>query len=113
MQDALFRGTDAASDHRNLQSVEQLRRGRPRLRLADRSQVGMHYCSIDELVPVDHQVRVIWDALCQMDLSAFVEPIKAREFVEGRSANDPRVMVGLWLWAAVNNVACGRALAVV
>jgi transposase len=114
MQDALFGGTDAAQtlqpDQLHSQSVEQLRQGKPRLRLADRSQVGMHLCSIDELVPVDHQVRIIWDAVCQMDLSAFAEPIRAREFTEGRPANDPRVMVGLWLWAAVNNVARGRAV---
>jgi transposase len=115
MQDALFGGMDAAQtlqhDQANPQSVEQLRRGRPRLRQVDRSQVGMHYCSIDELVPVDHKVRVIWDAVCQMDLSAFIEPIKAREFTEGRASNDPRVMVGLWLWAAVNNIAVGRVVA--
>jgi transposase len=112
MQDALFSGTDAAQiPNQPDQSVEQLRRGKARMRLADRSQVGMHFCSIDELVPVDHQVRMIWDAVCQMDLSAFVAPILAREFTEGRPANDVRVMVGLWLWAAVNNVARGRVLA--
>jgi transposase len=81
------------------------------MRLADRSQVQMQLCSLDELVPVDHQVRMVWDAVCQMDLSAFVASIQAREFTEGRSANDVRVMVGLWLWAAVNNVARGRVLA--
>jgi transposase len=81
------------------------------MRLADRSQVGMQICSLDELVPADHQVRVVWDAVCQMDLSAFVASIQVREFTEGRSANDVRVMVGLWLWAAVNHVARGRVLA--
>ena len=80
------------------------------MRMADRSQVAMQLCSIDELVPVDHPVRVIWDTVCQMDLSAFVAPIQAREFTEGRPANDVRVMVGLWLWAATNNVARGRVL---
>lgn len=79
------------------------------MRLADRSQVGMHLCSIDELVPVDHQVRMMWDAVCQMDLSAFAATIKVTEFTEGRSANDVRVMVGLW--AAVNNVARGPVVA--
>ncbi len=80
------------------------------MRLADRSQVAMQMCSIDELVPVDHPVRIVWDAVCQMDLSRFAAPIQAREFTEGRPANDVRVMVGLWLWAAVNNVAGGRLL---
>jgi transposase len=112
MQDALLGGMDAAQNpHSHSRSVEQRRQGRARLRLADRSQIAMHLCSIDELVAVDHKVRVIWDAVCQMDLSAFIEPIAAREFTEGRPANDPRVMVGLWLWAAVNNVARGRVLA--
>jgi transposase len=80
------------------------------MRLADRSQVGMHFCSIDELIPADHQVRVIWDAVCQMDLSLFEASIQTRQFTAGRSANDVRVMVGLWLWAAVNNVSRGRRL---
>src|SRR5947209_2409479 len=109
MQDAVLSGTDAAVMAG--QSVEQLRLGAARMRLADRSQVEMHFCCIDELVSADHQVRIIWDAVCQMELSAFVAPIAAREFTEGRPANDVRVMVGLWLWAAVNNVARGRVLA--
>jgi transposase len=45
-----------------------------------------------------------------MDLSAFIQPIVVREFTPGRSANDVAVMVALWLWAAVNNVARGREL---
>ena len=109
MQDALFSGTDAAAIPN--QTVEQLRRGAVRMRLADRSQVGMHLCSIDELVSADHQVRMMWDAVCQMDLSAFTASIKVTEFTEGRPANDVRVMVGLWLWAAANNVARGRVVA--
>jgi len=80
------------------------------MRLADRSQVAMQFCAIDELLPLDHAVRMMWDAVCQMDLSAFESPIGSREFTEGRPANDVRVMVGLWLWAAVNNVARGRVL---
>jgi transposase len=109
MQDALFGGMDAAGIPN--QTIEALRLGTPRMRLADRSQVGMHFCCIDELVAGDHQVRMIWDAVCQMDLSGFAAPLKAREFTEGRPANDVRVMVGLWLWAAKNNVARGRVLA--
>jgi transposase len=109
MQDALLGGMDAAGTPK--QTVEELRLGQPRLRLADRSQVGMHFCCIDELVAQDPPVRTIWDAVCQMDLSGFIAPIKATEFTEGRSANDVRVMGGLWLWAAANNVARGRVLA--
>jgi transposase len=108
MQEALFGGMDAARDL--TESAPDQRSGTVRMRLADRSQVGMHFCSIDELIPADHQVRVIWDAVCQMDLSRFEASIQTREFTQGRSPNDVRVMVGLWLWAAVRNVARGRLL---
>src|SRR5580693_7736945 len=108
MQDALFGGMDAATNPEKSRPVE--RAGTVRMRLADRSQVAMQLCSIDELVPPDHRVRVIWDAVCQMDLSRFQASIQTREFTQGRSPNDVRVMVGLWLWAAVSNVFCGREL---
>jgi transposase len=84
--------------------------GAVRARLADRAQVGMHFCCVDELVPADHPVRVVWAVVGQMDLSKFEEPIKSREFSAGRPANDVRVMVGLWLYATVDNVAGGRHL---
>jgi hypothetical protein len=74
MQDALFSGMDAPglgsiSD----QSVLQARKGAVSMRLADRSEVAMHFCSIDELVPPDHRVRVIWEAVDEIDLSALID----------------------------------------
>jgi transposase len=112
MQEALPGGTDAAAGSQSAQPPQPQadRLGAVRRRKAARAQVGMHFCSIDELVADDHQVRVVWDAVCQMDLSAFLQPIAARQFTTGRSANDVAVMVALWLWAAVNNVARGREL---
>jgi transposase len=114
MQEALFCGKDAAMDSQEVEPAainkQADRLGALRMRRADRSQVGMHFCSIDELVSDDHPVRVIWDAVSQMDLSGFTQPIAVRKFSPGRSANDVSVMVALWLWAAVNNVARGREL---
>src|SRR5688572_5622787 len=101
MQEALFSSTDAAGNARPAQPPESPERqaerhGAVRMRRADRDQVGMHLCSIDELVAADHQVRVIWDAVGQMDLSAFAQPIETREYTPGRSPNDVAVMVALW-----------------
>jgi transposase len=110
MEDALFGGTDAQPSSPDGKAVTKANLGPPRVVRADRSQVGMHFCSIDELVASDHPVRVVWEAVCQMDLSEFEAPIKSRQFTAGRSANDVRVMVALWLWAAVNNVSRGRRL---
>ena len=118
MVDELFGGGDAvtvAVDPASLPAAAAAaapnRVGAARVRRADRSQVGMQYCCTDELVPADHPVRVIRAAVEQVDLSAFEEPIGSREFTAGRPANDVRVMVGLWLWAATDNVAGGRHLA--
>lgn len=108
MQEALFGGTDASVSL--VGQIPDCRTSVVRTRRADRSQIGMHFCSIDELVPPDHRVRVIWEAVCQMDLSAFEASIQSRENGQGRCANDVRVMVGLWLWGVVNNVAAGREL---
>ena len=107
MQDALFGGMEARANRPiENQSPDA---GTVRMRLADRSQVGMHLCSVDELVPLDHRVRMVWEAVCQMDLSQFEASIQSRQCGQGRSANDVRVMVGLWLWGAVNNVAGGAS----
>ena len=81
------------------------------MRYADRTQMIMQYCSLDELLPVDHPARIIWQVVDCLDLSAFEQAIGSREQAAGRPANDVRVMVGLWLWAAVDNVGSGRELA--
>jgi transposase len=109
MQEALFGGMDAAAV-KHAESNQLQATGAVRMRLADRSQVAMQLCSVDELVALDHRVRVVWDAVCQMNLSLFEVSIQSRPYAQGRSANDVRVMVGLWLWATVNNVAGGREL---
>jgi transposase len=108
MERPLLDGIDAAAMAKHPEPADRF--GGVRMRRADRSQVAMHFCSIDELVTDDHQVRVIWDAVSQMDLSQFTRPIVVRELTPGRSANDVAVMVALWLWAAVNNVSRGREL---
>jgi len=65
----------------------------------------------DELIPQVHQARVIWSVVDKLDLSAFHEPIKAREGVCGRDATDPRLLVALWLYAATRGVGSARELA--
>src|ERR687895_316810 len=82
-----------------------------RLRTPDRSQVTMGVSCPDDLVPVDHPVRVVWQVVCRLDLSAFHEPIRARAGVCGRDATDPRLLVALWLQACTDGVGSARELA--
>jgi transposase len=82
----------------------------PRLRTPDRHQVVFRYGSVDELVGPDHPVRIVWQVVDRLDLSAFIEPIRAREGNAGRAATDPRVLVALWLYATIRNVGSAREL---
>jgi transposase len=54
---------------------------------------------------------VIWQVVCQLDLSRFYQPIKARDGQAGRDTTDPRLLVALWLYAATDGVGSARALA--
>jgi transposase len=82
----------------------------PRLRRPDRQQMTMRPCSLDELIPQDHDVRIIWTVVLAWDLSAFLATIRARGEEAGRAATDPRLLIALWLYAATRGVASAREL---
>lgn len=82
-----------------------------RLRLPDRSQMQMAMQCPDDLIPKDHQARVIWQVCQLQDLSEFCEPIKARQGRCGRDATAPVLLVSLWLYAAVRGIGSARELA--
>jgi transposase len=46
----------------------------------------------------------------KLDLSAFYEPIKARDGVAGRDTTDPRLLVSLWLYACIRGIGSAREL---
>jgi transposase len=81
-----------------------------RLRTADRSQMAMKLECLDLEIPADHPVRTVWALIQALDVSAFLVPIKARTGVAGRDATDPRVLIGLWLWACTDGVGSAREL---
>jgi transposase len=82
-----------------------------RLRVPDRTQVVMTVASLDQVLAGDHPARVVWAVVERLDLSAFRAAIRARAGVPGRDATDPRVLVGAWLYAAVDGVGSARELA--
>ena len=42
--------------------------GSPRLRVPQRNQVEMHWASLDELLEPDHAARLVWAAVCELDI---------------------------------------------
>ncbi|MHC4093762.1 MAG: IS1182 family transposase [Planctomycetota bacterium] len=82
----------------------------PRLRRPDRGQVVLEPVCLDERLSADHLARTIWRVVEQLDLQAFCEPIVARGSDPGRPATDPKLLVALWLYAAVDGIGNGRKL---
>jgi transposase len=84
--------------------------GVPRLRLADRWQIEFRACCWDDLLPDDHQARVVWQYVAEMDLSPLLAEIKAVRHNAGRAATDPRILIALWLYATLRSVGSAREL---
>jgi transposase len=82
----------------------------PRLRRAERRQMLMRPCSLEDLLPGDHDARTIWGVVSSWDLSLFLETIRARGEDPGRAATDPCILIALWLYAATQGVASAREL---
>jgi transposase len=83
----------------------------PRLRLADRAQMLLRPCSLEELLVEDHPARTVWAVVERWDLSAFLDTVLARGESPGRSATDPKILLSLWLYAYIEGESGGRELA--
>jgi transposase len=82
-----------------------------RLRVAERQQMAMVVQCPDDLVPAQHPVRMVMAVVERLDVSGFSTAIKAREGVAGRDATDPRLLVGLWLYACIRGIGSAREVA--
>ncbi len=99
----------AISEHMNNHDVEA--KPSVRLRTPERRQMAMVVQCPDDLVGAAHTVRMVMAVVESLDLSRFYEPIKAREGLAGRDATDPRLLVGLWLYASIRGIGSARELA--
>src|SRR5579871_4110379 len=81
-----------------------------RLRLPQRNQVEIRFLALDQLLPDDHQARLVWAYVEGLDLTPLYQAIHARQGVAGRDANDPRILMALWLYATLDGVGSARCL---
>jgi transposase len=86
------------------------RSGKPRLLQANRQQMEIRLASLDDLLPADHRVRIVWAMVEGYDLSAFYAPIEAVEGEPGHPAIDPALLLAVWLAATLEGVGSARAL---
>lgn len=55
-------------------------------------------------------MRAVWALVQGWNLTRFLEGIRARGERPGRAATDPQLLIALWLYAAIEGIACGRKL---
>jgi transposase len=92
------------------ETTTEPRRGKPRVRAAQREQLGLEVVDLDSLIPEDHPARTLWAAVEQLDLSLFYAAVGSVEGHAGRSATDPKLLLALWLYATADGVASAREL---
>jgi transposase len=105
-REALFDPGDRPSQ----EAARPPRCGRRRLRCAVRNQVEFQECSLDELLPEDHQARIVWEYVCGLDLAELLQRIQAVENGPGQAPADPKILLALWLYAALRGVGSAREL---
>ena len=84
--------------------------GTPRLRWANRRQIEFRACAWDDLLPDDHQARIVWQFVEGLDLSPLLKRIQSVVGEAGRSAIDPRILTALWLFATLRAIGSAREL---
>ena len=84
--------------------------GSPRLRQANRRQIEFRACSWNDLLPDDHDARIVWNFVEGLDLSSLLEQIQSVAGEAGRPAIDPRILTALWLYATLRGVGSAREL---
>ncbi|MGH9477548.1 MAG: transposase [Terriglobales bacterium] len=89
----------------------QTARGAVRLRVPERRQMEWVAQCPDDLVGTDHPVRLVAAVAEKLDVSGFEAAIQAREGVAGRDTTDPRLLIGLWLYACIRGIGSARELA--
>ena len=63
----------------------------PRLRRADRSQVLLRPCALEDLIDAEHPARIVWEVVGRWDLGPFLAPLPSRAAKRpGRAATDPQ-----------------------
>jgi transposase len=93
------------------QPTPESRGGQPKLEKPDRQQIQMHLAALDDLLPVEHRARMVWEMVQSYDLEPLYERIRSVEGGAGRPAIEPRVLVAMWLYATLEGVSSARELA--
>jgi transposase len=77
----------------------------------NREQLRFQALDLETLIPEDHPVKFFWKVCEELDLTNLYADYKITEASEGRPANDPRVLLCLWIYAYSQGIQSSRQLA--
>lgn len=103
----LFEMPDAEPTNR---ADEPRHGGRPRLRCAVRNQIEFRACALNDMLPEDHQARVVWKFVEGLDLASIYDGIASVVGRPGHPPADPRILFSLWLYATLRGIGSAREL---
>ena len=83
----------------------------PHLNTAVRTQVEFRVASLEDLIPQDHIVRLVWDYVQKLDMNNILGIIQSVKGCAGRPATDPRILLALWLYATLEGIVSARVIA--
>jgi len=86
--------------------IEPTKRFKP----IDRNLVLLRPLAVEKLVEEDHSVRAIWAMLNRLDLRGLERNVRAVEGRAGQSGFDPRMLMGLWIYAISQGISSAREL---
>lgn len=64
--------------------------------------------SLDQVLPQDHPVRLVWALVEKIDFSQWLKLLRAVEGSPGRAGNDPRLLLAIWVFATVEGESSAR-----
>lgn len=81
-----------------------------RVKRPERKQIEWMSASLDQLIPADHRVRIVWCYVDSLDFTPLYHQIHAVEGQPGRDATDPKILMALWMFAMIEGVSSARQL---
>lgn len=105
--EGLFPGCDLSSSPEKKEERKKV----PRLRKIERRQMVLHPVEIERLIPLDHEVRAIWEIIGSLDLLRYHDHIGAIEGNAGAPAFDPRLLISIWVYSYSRSINSAREIA--
>src|SRR5947207_2979682 len=75
-----------------------------RVKRAQRGQITWGRVDLDAEVPADHEVRAIAAVVDKLDLRGRYADVRARGEIAGAPDTDPKILLGLWVYATSDGV---------